>query len=247
MQELLKAGERLDYVNDHLSLLQKIDGLSFGTDALLLAGFIKKQPYRKVAEFGGGTGIISMLLATRQKALAIDCYEVQKAYVDLMQRNFKGNGLEEKIQGICRDITERKSMTAGFYDMICTNPPYMRCDGLPNLHEEKNIARHEVYGNIKDFVATASYALRFGGAFYVVYRPDRLVDLFSAMREYEIEPKRLRMVYASETHTPSMVLVEGRRGGKPDLLVEPPFIIYGKDSKTHTQAMENLLLSGEMQ
>ena len=66
-------GERLDAVNDKIELIQKPDGLTFGTDALLLAGYIRGK-YGEAAELGGGSGIISMLVATRKKAEKITVY-----------------------------------------------------------------------------------------------------------------------------------------------------------------------------
>ena len=36
--------ERLDEVNEKITLIQKKDGLTFGTDAFLLAAFIKANP-----------------------------------------------------------------------------------------------------------------------------------------------------------------------------------------------------------
>ena len=56
----LYENERLDYVNDSLSLIQKTDGLTFGTDALLLAGYIFGK-HQSGLEIGGGSGIISMV------------------------------------------------------------------------------------------------------------------------------------------------------------------------------------------
>ena len=56
--------ERCDYVNDSLRLIQETDGLTFGTDALLLAGYINGK-YRRGLEIGSGSGIISMFLVTR--------------------------------------------------------------------------------------------------------------------------------------------------------------------------------------
>ena len=56
--------ERCDEVNDALKLIQKNDGLTFGTDALLLAAYIGGG-YRDAVELGGGTGIVSMLVASR--------------------------------------------------------------------------------------------------------------------------------------------------------------------------------------
>lgn len=40
-----------------------------------------------------------------------------------------------------------------------------------------------------------------------------------------IEPKRLRLVCPRAEAAPSLVLVEGRRGGKPGLKIEPPLIL----------------------
>ena len=39
----INADERLDRVNENITLIQKKDGLTFGTDAFLLAAFIKEQ------------------------------------------------------------------------------------------------------------------------------------------------------------------------------------------------------------
>ena len=49
---VLKDNERLDEVNDSLSLIQKTDGLTFGTDALLLAGYVSGK-YKLGCELGG--------------------------------------------------------------------------------------------------------------------------------------------------------------------------------------------------
>ena len=39
----LSENERIDEVNEKISLIQKKDGLTFGTDAFLLASFIRPQ------------------------------------------------------------------------------------------------------------------------------------------------------------------------------------------------------------
>ena len=82
----LKENERLDYVNDNIELIQNVDGLTFGTDALLLAGYVNGK-YARGTELGGGTGIISMLLLTRDKVTEIDCLEIQEEFAELIGRN----------------------------------------------------------------------------------------------------------------------------------------------------------------
>ena len=71
--------ERRDVVNDDLTLIQRTAGLNFGTDALLLAAYVQKCEGFRAIEFGGGSGIVSLLLATRKKVGTIECVEIQPA------------------------------------------------------------------------------------------------------------------------------------------------------------------------
>jgi tRNA1(Val) A37 N6-methylase TrmN6 len=105
--------------------------------------------------------------------------------------------------------------------------------GRANALSKKNAARHEVFGTIYDFCATASRIVKFGGTFLTVYRPDRLIDLIHALRENSLEPKRMTFVHADTDMEPSMVLTEAKRGGKCGLYLTPPLIIY-KDN-THSE------------
>ena len=60
----------------------------------------------------------------------------------------------------------------------------------------------------------------------MVWKPERLRELFSAMAEHRLEPKRMTMVHADAAHEPCAVLVEAVRDGAPDLRVTPPLILY---------------------
>jgi tRNA1(Val) A37 N6-methylase TrmN6 len=228
--------ERIDYVNDSLKLIQKTDGLTFGTDALLLAGYISGK-YKNALEIGGGTGIISMLLLSRKKAERVTAVEVQEEFAELINRNAELNGLSDRLSSQLCDIRNFKA--DGDFDLIYTNPPYMKTDsGKANEMDKKNIARHEVFGDISDFIKAAKRLLKFGGSFAVVYRPDRLVDLIAAMRESKIEPKRITFVHADTESESSMVLIESKAGGKSGAILTRPLIIY-KDKK-HSEYTEDM-------
>ena len=225
----LRENERLDFVNDSLSLIQNTEGLTFGTDALLLAAYIGAG-YARGVELGGGTGIISMLLAARGKIADVTCAEIQEEYVELIARNIEYNSLSERMRCVAADVRELRLPEC---DAVYTNPPYMRTDtGYSNRISKKNIARHEVHGSILDFCLAARRLLKFGGDFFAVYRPDRLADLVCAMREAGIEPKRMTLVHADARSTPSMLLVEGRRGGKSGLRMTRPLMLYADESHT---------------
>lgn len=239
----LKKNERLDYVNDNIELIQNTDGLTFGTDALLLAGYICGK-YSSGVELGGGTGIISMLLITRGKAEHIDCLEIQEEYAELIGRNAEHNSLADRLNPICldvRDYTREKEC-----ELVFTNPPYMKAtSGKANLDDKKNMARHEVAGTIYDFCRSADRLLKYGGTFAVVYRPDRLIDLIDAMRSSHLEPKRMTFVCANESSEPSMVLIEAKKGGKCGLKFTKPLIIYkNKDNKEYSDDMNYIMSEG---
>lgn len=241
---ILKDGERIDDVNDGIRLIQKKDGLTFGTDALLLAGYIKGGSSLNAAELGGGTGIISLLLASRKKLGKITVFEVQEDFADLSKRNIENNSLGNIISVINKDIREASLSDVGGkgIDVVFSNPPYMKSgSGKENENEGKNIARREICGDIFDFCECASRLLRFGGSFYAVYLPERLSDLFSAMKKCGIEPKRLTLVLPDVGKAPCLVLLEGKKGGKEGLFVTKPLYIKenSKDSNAFTYIMEH--------
>lgn len=235
--------ERRDFVNDNLSLIQETEGLTFGTDALLLAGYINGK-YKLGCEFGSGSGIISLLLLTRDKISSCVAIEVQEEYARLTKKNAELNGLDGRLTAVHSDIRDYTPDCE--FDIIYTNPPYMKTDsGKKNALEKKNIARHEVCGDIYDFCNQARKMLKFGGCFAAVYRQDRLIDLVDAMRTNKIEPKRITFVHADTHAEPSMAIVEGRAGGKAGLTVTRPLIIYSdKEHKEYSPDMNYIMENG---
>lgn len=224
--------ERLDRVNEDICLIQKKDGLTFGTDAFLLASFIKSAPRKAGVELGSGTGIISLLLSQRSKLLKITAIEIQKDFAELTKRNVDANSLDEKISVINADVRAiTPSLIGKEVDVVFTNPPYMKTtSGKRNEHDYKYIARHEECGDINDFCATAFRLLKHGGKFYVVWRPDRICDLFFALRFNRLEPKIITFVQADASSEPSMVLVSATKGAASGAKLTAPLILY-KDSE----------------
>lgn len=233
--------ERLDQVNEKITLIQKKDGLTFGTDAFLLASFIKPKRSGIAAELGTGTGIISFLLAARDKFSRISAFEIQEDFAVLAKRNAELNSLCDKVDIICRDVRDLRSAEFGEYDVVFTNPPYMKTDsGKRNESDRKYIARHEVCGTVDDFCASAYRLLKHGGKFYAVWRPDRLCDLLCSMRAHSLEPKVLTSVLANSTSAPSMVLVCATKGGASGMTVTPPLILYRDETQNFTDRAQKI-------
>lgn len=229
---IIYENERLDNINEDLRLIQKKNGLTYGTDAYLLAAYIRATKNARAAELGSGTGIISLLLAARKKLGKIYACEIQKEFAELCERNAEMNSLSDKIISLCADVRSIKSSdTDGELDVVFSNPPYMRADsGKRNQYDEKFIARHEVCGNIEDFCASASRLLKYGGLFYCVYRPDRFSDLFTALKKHKLEPKYMTFVHADALSSPSMALIEAKKGAATGLKISAPLILHNSET-----------------
>ncbi len=236
---LVYDDERINKVNENLCLIEKTKGLTFGTDAYMLAAFIRGNKNKKAAELGSGTGIISLLCASREKFKSITAIEFQNDFHELAKRNIELNNFSDKITPLCMDIRDVGPQKIGYeLDAVFTNPPYMpRDSGKKNAHDEKYFARHEVFGGIEDFCATGSRLLKFGGLFYCVYRPDRLCDLMYSMRKQGLEPKRMTFICADTKTPPSMVLIEAKKGASPSLLLTKPVYIYQDNEKSEGKVM----------
>jgi tRNA1Val (adenine37-N6)-methyltransferase len=179
-------------------------------------------------ELGCGTGIVSLLCAARGQYAHVDAVEVQADFAELAARNADLNGLTEKLTVRCADLRDLRAVDfGGEVDAVLANPPYMRADtGKLNRSDAKAIARHELFGGIGDFCAAASRLLRWGGRFGCVWRPDRLIDLLTALREHGLEPKRMTFVHGDASAPASMVLIDARRGGSPGMTLTAPLLLY---------------------
>ena len=210
-------------IGDGLILHQDKAGLKFGTDALLLAAYIRKCVF--LVEYGSGSGAVSLLTASRGRADRVAAIEIQARQYRLLCKNILENDLCGKIEPLHCDLRDYRP--SRHPDAVAANPPFMKADsGFPAEDEGKNAARHEIHGGIGDFCVNAGAILGTGGAFYCVYRPDRLPDLLAAMRDSGLGLRRMTMVHHSISHPASLVLCEGRRGGKDDVFVTRPLILY---------------------
>ena len=218
---------RPEHINENITLFQNEGSLAYGTDAYLLSAYIRRQTKERACEFGAGSGVISLLAMAKQKFSHITAFEIQKNIADIAVQNVEINGFSEKIAVENTDIRDLPHTYHGAFGAVFSNPPYMTAtSGKLCENEADRASRHEMNGGISDFAAAASGLLKYGGLFYVVYRPDRLAELLFACKEQKLESKRMTLVYPTEGHIPCLVLLEAKKNGAPGMFVTKPLIIY---------------------
>ncbi len=235
---LLRDGEREVSAGSLVRLITDGTGLAWGTDAYLLAAFVR--PHGRMCELGSGCGVVSLLCAAHGKCQDITAIELQSDIAERSGRSARLSGLDGRVRVLCRDIRTvgyADPDIGGRFDAVFANPPYIAHPGLSGRDASADAARHEQNGGISDFCAAAARLLKHRGKFYCVFRPARLADLFAAMRERRLEPKRLSFVYPDAFSAPSLVLAEASLGGGPGLSVSEPLIFYRDGSSVQPRVM----------
>lgn len=201
------------------------------TDCVLLADFVNVAGRKRGIDLGCASGAIALLLLWRSPRLHMTGLELLEDAAELAEKNMERNDLQDRSRIICGDIRRHRELfKSGSFDLVAANPPYFPVErGKLSPDEKRSGARGEVSCSLEDICAAASYLCCTGGSFSVVYKPERLSELFCAMTAHGLEPKRLRLVCYRQDSAPSLVLVEGRRGGKPGLDILPLLILTGPD------------------
>ncbi len=228
----LNSGERLDDLQlSGYEIIQDPKRFCFGVDAVLLTDFVKVKQGERVLDLGTGTGVIPILLEAKTKGTHFTGLEIQEESADMARRSVAHNHLQEKVDIVTGDIKEAAEIfKSASFDVITTNPPYMLDQhGLKNAADAKTIARHEVLCTLDDILRESAKILEESkGRFYMIHKPFRLAEILTKMCQYRIEPKRLQFVHPYIDKEPTMVLIEGMRGGKSRVKVEPPIVLYKK-------------------
>ena len=222
--------EHIDIVpGTDYKIIQNKNSFSYGTDAIFLSNFAK--PKGLAMDIGTGTGIIPLRLIDKGNIEMIYGIEIQEEVAKLARKSVELNKLNDKIKIVHMDLKDLPNkFEKSTFDVITSNPPYMKKGGaLVNPDENFAISRHEIACSFEDIIKVTSYLLKQLGKFYLVHRPDRLVDIIYTMKQYNIEPKHIRFVQPKISKKPNLILIEGVKCGKPDLKFFDPLIVYNED------------------
>lgn len=196
----------------------------FQADGLRLAAFAMPADGEKVCDLGTGCGCIPLWWLSQGAHPLVDGVDIQEEAIRLAEASVAANGWQERFWPLCQDW-RGLTLPVGAYDRVVCNPPYYAAgQGRTSPDAARDTARQESAQGMAEWVSAAARLLRTGGRLCVCHRPDRLPALFSALRAAGLEPKRLQLVQRRVDTRPWLVLCEARKGGKPELQIEPVWI-----------------------
>ena len=245
MDDKLKYAKKDETVDDlqlkNLNLIQKKDGFKFGIDAVLLSDFAYIKNKHTVIDLCTGTGIIPFLIYVKYEPEIVYGLEIQEDMVEMAKRSVKLNSLDEKVFFLNEDLKNIEFLKKlEKFDVVTVNPPYkLNNSGIINPNDKLAIARHEILCNLEDVISASRVLLKDNGRLFMIHRPERLADIFTLMRKYKIEPKRVKMIHPKIGKAPNIVLVEGQRDGGAYLKWEAPLYVYD-DNGTYTKEIDSI-------
>ena len=215
----------MEYIADHYTL-DLGPGFPLSTDSMVLADFVKLPKNAAVLDLGSGCATLGLLLCARDQGCCVTGMELQEAAHAAAVENIARNGLEGRLSSICADLRDMP-VAPGSFQVCVSNPPYFSGGAA---HSKNPTARQEDTCTPKDLFAAASRALRWGGDFFLVHKPERLAQLCFEASSHGLEPKRLRLVRHRPDSPVSLILLSCRRGGKPGLQWEE-LTLFTSDGK----------------
>lgn len=187
------------------------------TDSMALADFAGIGGDSAVLDLGSGCGTLGLLLCARSPHCRITGVELDEAAHAAALENIRRNRLDARMESICTDMRRVPELFApGAFDCCISNPPYFS-GGFP---ARLSSARREEMCTLTELMRSAAHALKYGGDFYLVHRPERLAEAIALGAQHRLEAKRLRLLRHREGGPVALVLLQLRKGARPGLALE---------------------------
>lgn len=200
------------------------------TDSMALGDFVKLPRNARVLDLGSGCGSLGLLLASGDPNCRITGIELTEQAHAAALSNIQNNHLEDRMESLCRDLRQVSSfLSPGSYSCCVSNPPYFT--GGPASKKVPNARRNDLCSTA-DLFSAAAWALKFGGDFFLVQKPEQLGELIGEGAKAGFACKRLRLVRHRANGPVSFVLLQLRKGARPGMILEETSLLDSQGNQT---------------
>ena len=186
------------------------------TDSMLLAHFARLPRNARVLDLGSGCGTLGLMLCAKDQNCTVTGLEISDAAHRGALENIRRNDLTARLSSICCDLRDLPAEFPGTFHCCISNPPYFS-GGPANLATP--IARRDDFCSPDELFRTAAKALRYGGDFFLVHKPEKLAQLIGCGAAQNLEAKNLSLIRHKEGGPITLILLQFRKGGKPGLQI----------------------------
>lgn len=230
----LLPDERIDDLQyKGLRLIQNKNLFCFGTDAVLLANFVRAYPKDTLVDLCTGSGIVAFLVAKRANIARAIGVEIYPPMAQMAARSVLLNQMQGQMEIKNMDLIDASTeLGREIADVVTCNPPYFKIGTcILSPKEALQIARFETAATLAQCVESAAKLCKNGGRVAFIHQSNRLFDLTQFMKDHQIMPKRIRLVHARPELAPHLVLIEGIKNAQEGFVFLPPLFL--QDTEGH--------------
>ena len=226
----------MEFLSNGFTLTLCPGAFPLSTDSMVLSHFVRLPKNARVLDLGSGCGTLGLLLCSKDQNCHVTGVELdQQAHLEALE-NIRRNQLESRMESICADLRSvSEKFSPGSFSCCVSNPPYF---GAGAVSQSLPTARQEGTCTPEDLFACGSRALKFGGDFFLVHKPERLAELIATAAKYQLEAKRLCLLRHREYAPVNLILLQLRKGAKPGLIWEE-IVLHNADG-TPTSAYQDI-------
>ena len=200
------------------------------TDSMVLTHFVRLPKDARVLDLGSGCGTLGLLLCAGDSRCRVTGIELDPQAHAAALDNIRANTLAARMESICADLRQLSDLVPpGAFDICVSNPPYFT-GGFAS--RATPLARQTDCCSTEDLCGAASHALKYGGDFYVIHKPENLAHLIVCAAANGMEAKRLLLLRHRPEAPVSLVVLQLRNGGKPGLKIEEAALFDSDGSPT---------------
>lgn len=215
----------MEYLQNGITLELAPESFPLSTDSVALAAFVKLPKNAKVLDLCAGCGTLGLMLCAKDPSCQVTGIEFKEEDHAMAEHNIRANGLEGRLMSIRGDACTVCPQPGGYH--ICvSNPPYFSGGPLRNTARRDDLCRPQ------QLFKAAAKALRYGGDFYLVHRPELLGNLCGLGLQNGMEAKELCLLRHKENGPVSLILLKFRKGGKPGLVITEQALYHADGSTT---------------
>ena len=220
----------MECLHNGYTLKLAANSFPLSTDSVALSGFVKLPKNASVLDLGAGCGTLGLLLCAEHPDCCVTGIELSEEDHQMALENAERNKLADRLTSVCADLRSIPDFIApGSFDVCISNPPYYT-DGYKSKTHAR--ARHTDSCSLQELFQSADRALKYGGDFFLVHKPEMLAQLCSTSIAHHMEPKRLCLLRHKENGPVSLILLQCRKGGKPAVALEEAALYDADGSPT---------------
>ena len=220
----------MEYLPNGFTLELAEGTFPLSTDSMALAHFVRLPRNARVLDFGSGCGTLGLLLCAKDTSCTVIGLELSESAHLAALENIHRNRVDSRMESICADLRSvSERFSPGSFSCCISNPPYF--SGGP-ASQTLPSARREDCCTLEELISSAAWALKYGGDFFLVHRPERLAEIVALGAKHNLETKRLCLLHHKEGSPINLILLQLRKGAKPGLIIEERSLFHTDGSTT---------------